>query len=475
MHNNSHVNYGFQYEERPPPYRPPSNPSSYSHQNEYPSVPQYRTSQPTPINTHQTVTPGLPHRSAVRKVSRESRCPCITTVVIFILVILAVAAVLIWYFLAGVCTRKCGQSEQCISDSQWCDGKRDCFDGEDEAHCFRVYGPNFLLQSYSNRDQKWKWVCSMGWNKEVGRQTCMQMGYSSDDFVEISSWSSLASEGSDGFMQLVGDGNPTHSYLNDSPSCSSNTVVKLKCVACGQSTVRTRIVGGDAVTSTSRWPWQVSLHAKGQHLCGGSIISSLWIISAAHCFQTLSHPSQWTVYAGYLTQSEMESVSGRTVFRIISHPGFDPKTNDNDIAMMKLSSRFTMPNVGPVCLPNVGVSFSAQTECYITGWGALSSQGPSPDVLQEARVSVIDRSICNSPTVYNGQITQSMICAGRLQGGVDSCQGDSGGPLVSQQGSQWWLVGDTSWGQGCALRNKPGVYGNITFFLDWIQEQMQRY
>lgn len=52
-------------------------------------------------------------------------------------------------------------------------------------------------------------------------------------------------------------------------------------------------------------------------------------------------------------------------------------------------------------------------------------------------------------------------------------QGDSGGPLVTSQSYLWWLVGDTSWGQGCAIRNRPGVYGNVTLFLDWIYTQMK--
>lgn len=52
-------------------------------------------------------------------------------------------------------------------------------------------------------------------------------------------------------------------------------------------------------------------------------------------------------------------------------------------------------------------------------------------------------------------------------------QGDSGGPLVTHHYSVWWLVGDTSWGTGCATPNKPGVYGNMTVFTDWIYKNMQ--
>ncbi|KAK6296009.1 hypothetical protein J4Q44_G00337220 [Coregonus suidteri] len=62
-------------------------------------------------------------------------------------------------------------------------------------------------------------------------------------------------------------------------------------------------------------------------------------------------------------------------------------------------------------------------------------------------------------------VSQSQWCDG----------GDSGGPLVTEKDSVWWLVGDTSWGDGCAQRNKPGVYGNVTFFLGWIYEQIQKY
>lgn len=53
-------------------------------------------------------------------------------------------------------------------------------------------------------------------------------------------------------------------------------------------------------------------------------------------------------------------------------------------------------------------------------------------------------------------------------------QGDSGGPLVVKRGNVWWLAGDTSWGIECALKDKPGVYGNISHFIDWVHKQVQQ-
>uniref|UniRef100_A0A8D0HC46 Transmembrane serine protease 2 n=1 Tax=Sphenodon punctatus TaxID=8508 RepID=A0A8D0HC46_SPHPU len=253
-------------------------------------------------------------------------------------------------------------------------------------------------------------------------------------------------------------------------------VVSLRCINCGQSTKRenprNRIVGGRRA-SKGEWPWQVSLHIQRTHVCGGTIITPEWIVTAAHCVEGKhSDPFYWRVYAGILTWSEIGFQAGYAVHKIISHPNYDTESKNNDVALMKLQ-RPLSHDVGPVCFSNPGMMYQPDQQCWISGWGASRQGGETSKELNAAMVPLIEPAKCNSRVVYNGLVSPNMICAGYLEGRVDSCQGDSGGPLVTAKNSVWWLVGDTSWGTGCASRNRPGVYGNMTRFTDWIYRNMQ--
>ncbi|XP_061659401.1 transmembrane protease serine 2 isoform X2 [Syngnathoides biaculeatus] len=319
-------------------------------------------------------------------------------------------------------------------------------------------------------------VCSEGWDDNYGKAVCELMGYKKEDYVTYSR-TNRGRLASNGFMKLI-PGSDHQSkiqlQLSHSQLCRGG-FVGLRCMDCGQSfaSPSSRIVGGKEA-SNGAWPWQVSLQLFSfRHTCGGSIITPYWIVSAAHCFQDYSTPSFWTVYSGDTSLSRIR-VNGNKVHKIISHEKYDSKTNDNDIALLKLKTALTFSKtVKPVCLPNIGMQFSDRHPAWITGWGALQSSGPTPDKLNQAEVTIYSRKDCNEPPILNGAVTESMICAGKLSGGVDSCQGDSGGPLVVKEADLWWLAGDTSWGIGCAIKNKPGVYGNVTYFLDWIHWQMQ--
>ncbi|XP_068273087.1 acrosin-like [Nyctibius grandis] len=241
-----------------------------------------------------------------------------------------------------------------------------------------------------------------------------------------------------------------------------------------------RVVGGTDA-QPGAWPWIVSIQDPWRvgtgHLCGGSLISPQWVLTAAHCFIEARNIGMWRVVIGatQLTQPGPET-QVRHIMRLLVHEHYFNVTQRNDIALLELDQPVHCGYyVQLACVPDASLRVSALTNCYVSGWGATTARsGGSSDVLQEARVHLIDTKICNSRRWYKGAIHSHNLCAGYPQGGIDTCQGDSGGPLVCQDNSAdyFWLVGVTSWGYGCARPNQPGVYTSTQHFYDWILVQM---
>ncbi|XP_033998542.1 transmembrane protease serine 9-like isoform X2 [Trematomus bernacchii] len=238
---------------------------------------------------------------------------------------------------------------------------------------------------------------------------------------------------------------------------------------CGKPALNTRIVGGQVAPEGS-WPWQASLHRFGNQFCGGSLINSEWVLTAAHCFQS---PGTANLIV-YLGRQNLEGVNpnevSRTVTRIINHPNYNSGTIDNDICLLKLSSPVPFTNyIAPVCLAASDSTFFSGTDSWVTGWGDVASQTrlPSPKSLMEVEVPIVGNRQCKCDYGVN-RITDNMICAGLRAGGKDSCQGDSGGPLVSKQGGRWIQDGVVSFGNGCAAPNFPGVYSRVSRYQAWI-------
>uniref|UniRef100_G1QP55 Transmembrane serine protease 9 n=1 Tax=Nomascus leucogenys TaxID=61853 RepID=G1QP55_NOMLE len=232
-----------------------------------------------------------------------------------------------------------------------------------------------------------------------------------------------------------------------------------------------RIVGG-VEASPGEFPWQASLRENKEHFCGATIINSRWMVYAAHCFHEFQDPTEWVAYVGatYLSGSEASTVRAR-VAQIVKHPLYNADTADFDVAVLELASPLPFSrHIQPVCLPAATHIFPPRKKCLISGWGYLKEDFlVKPEVLQKATVELLDQALCAS--LYGHSLTDRMVCAGYLDGKVDSCQGDSGGPLVCEEPSgRFFLAGIVSWGIGCAEARRPGVYARVTRLRDWILE-----
>jgi len=242
-----------------------------------------------------------------------------------------------------------------------------------------------------------------------------------------------------------------------------------------------RIVGGNAVES-GRWPWLAIIGKyMGTPFCGGTVIADRWIITAAHCFDDMEVPCQYTVRVGatqWLTDPEGLGQDSE-VEAIYRHPGYVDDTHENDIALLKLKDKLWLDsdtNSNAICLPDTGRSALPGTMLRAAGWG-LQGEGKPSTVSMEAReVSLpligYDGKQCGE--YPDSSILKGMLCAGYTQGGKDTCQGDSGGPLIFKKDGKWHQLGVTSFGAGCAQKNFPGVYTDVGQYRDWIASCMGR-
>ncbi|XP_039626535.1 transmembrane protease serine 5-like isoform X2 [Polypterus senegalus] len=342
-----------------------------------------------------------------------------------------------------------------------------------------LWGSDSLLRLYRQSDQQYYSVCHQGFSASMALLFCQELGMTSIPVEETVNFRILQ-EKNVGKVAIINASTSVQStewLLRPISECPKNEVISLHCSDCGrQSAPINRILGGSP-SILGRWPWQASLQWDGRHICGGSVVSKRWVVTAAHCFviYDMLKPGDWAIIVGSLNWGGSPTGGRYNVQKIFYHQQFSRINIDYDIAMLRTTTAISFTDtVRPVCLPSYAQTFSPNSNCWISGWGYTSEGGPQVSrVLRDGQVQLIDSSVCNDIEIYPNEITPRMLCAGYLDGRVDSCQGDSGGPLVCQSKGTWWLVGIVSWGDGCGRQNRPGVYTNVSDLLDWVYHKLQ--
>uniref|UniRef100_G1M0G9 Enteropeptidase n=2 Tax=Ailuropoda melanoleuca TaxID=9646 RepID=G1M0G9_AILME len=366
---------------------------------------------------------------------------------------------------------------ECVPLVSLCDGLPHCTDGSDEAHCVRLFNgtmnSNGLVQFRIL--SMWHVACADNWTTQISNDVCQLLGLGSGN-----SSTPIFSTGNGPFVKLNTD--PTGSLiLTPSKQCFQDSLILLQCnhKSCGNKLVARevspKIVGGNNAQEGA-WPWAVGLYYNGQLLCGASLVSSDWLVSAAHCVYGRNlEPSKWEAILGLHMTSNLTSpqIVTRLIDQIVINPHYNKRTKDSDIAMMHLDFKVNYTDyIQPICLPEENQVFPPGRICSIAGWGRVIYQGPTANTLQEANVPLLSNEKCQQQMPeYN--ITENMVCAGYEEGGIDTCQGDSGGPLMCQENNRWFLAGVTSFGYQCARPNRPGVYARVLRFTEWIQSFLQ--
>jgi secreted trypsin-like serine protease len=229
------------------------------------------------------------------------------------------------------------------------------------------------------------------------------------------------------------------------------------------SDVEPQVVGGTPAAQ-GEFPFMVRLSMG----CGGALYTRQIVLTAAHCVGASGPNTSVTATAGVVDLQDPARIQVRSE-RILRAPGYNG--NGRDWALIKLQSPITDSRVATLPIATT-TAFNSGT-FTVAGWGANREGGAQQRFLLKATVPFISDTQCRSAGgSYSGLIFTDEICAGNwTSGGVDTCQGDSGGPMFRRDnGGAWIQVGITSWGEGCARPQAPGVYTEVSTFAQQIAD-----
>ncbi|XP_036614290.1 acrosin-like isoform X4 [Trichosurus vulpecula] len=193
---------------------------------------------------------------------------------------------------------------------------------------------------------------------------------------------------------------------------------------------------GNSHAQPGVWPWMVSIQIISEsggryHVCGGSLVTPSWVLTAAHCFKNKIDLHMWRLLVGaweiqWAVSGPLDPrVQERKPVQILIHEQFNIQLNTNDIALVQMDSPAHCGDVvQTACLPHSSESpIRAPESCIVTGWGFRRGEaGLAAPIVQEAKVMVIDLDKCNETDWYHGVVRLNNLCARYSDKNMDTCE-----------------------------------------------------
>lgn len=237
-----------------------------------------------------------------------------------------------------------------------------------------------------------------------------------------------------------------------------------------QSHDDSRIIQGTPA-KLGEFPHQVGIYFEtndGGHKCGGTLISSNWVLTAAHC---AAGAKLFDLFFGSINYQQGTL---RQVDKFIVHERYNPNNLNNDVALLHFADPIVESSTIKIAkLPARGQTIGANVQLFVSGWGRISDTTDT-NSLYYTNVVSISNSDCEQ--YFGGSIIASTLCCNGFYTGQSTCKGDSGGPLgyFDSSDNRFVLVGVVSFVHisGCQ-NNYPFGFVRTESMLDWISQNMQ--